>query len=119
MPTILSKFLGVASVFKLVLKGCEDLQLGDARFFKEVQGVTELLMCPPAHGSLFSAVSSLLWGKHESWDDTDGIGFSASDLDPRRDTLRELGGGVTLLLQCLFCDPTDPTVLPHGFRRCK
>ena len=33
--SILSRLLGVASVYKLVLKGCEDLQLSDAGFFRE------------------------------------------------------------------------------------
>jgi len=41
-----------------------------------------------------------------------------SDVDPRTDTLREFGGGVTLRLQCFFCNPAEPTVLPYGFRCC-
>jgi len=41
--SILSRLLGVASVYKLVLKGCEDLQLSDAGFFREaIPGVRGL-----------------------------------------------------------------------------
>uniref|UniRef100_A0A0A8Y2G5 Uncharacterized protein n=1 Tax=Arundo donax TaxID=35708 RepID=A0A0A8Y2G5_ARUDO len=42
-----------------------------------------------------------------------------SGVDCTRDTLRELGGGVTLRLQGLFCNPDEPTVLKYGFRCCR
>jgi hypothetical protein len=74
---MLSIFLGVASVFKFALEGCEDLQFGDAGFFRDaIRGVTELLICSPADWCPFSVCPSLLGdNKHEFLDEPDGIGF--------------------------------------------